>query len=47
MRWLIVEFDLHPHRPKRLDEMRNVGQHETGMVWVKNYLRCLIERSIP
>ena len=43
---LIVEFDLHPHRSKRLDEVRHARQHEAGTAKFKDHLRSGIEHPI-
>ena len=43
---LIVEFDLHPHRSKRLDEVRHARQHEAGTAKFNDHLRSGIEHPI-
>ena len=42
---LIVEFNLHPHRSKRLDEVRHARQHEAGTKF-NDHLRSGIDHPI-
>ena len=43
----IIELDLHPDRPKRLDEMRLIRKHQARMMGIENHFRNRVEDAIP